>query len=385
MNQVKTGNLLMVSNYPSDTAYAWWLMEHFWKTLAERFTRSSRKVYLAYPEITSLSDSIRGAPIEPVELSIPWLSGKQAREARKFLREKKISCIYFTDQPYSSPRYAIMRLDGVRRIIVHDHTPGDRPPVRGLKGALKAARNTLPWLTADSFLCVSELMRQRNITNTRIPARKCVVVQNGIRPVECAGMNNAALREALGVRPDTFLVVTTGRAHPFKRFDFVIKCADALRNKAPKLDVVFLLAGDGIAMPDLQRQVSLLKLEDYVRLLGFRSNVRDLLCASDLGLHAALGEGFSLSIIEYMSAGLPVLVPDIKSVSQAIYHNKTGLLYPKDDTAAVASYIQSLFNDAARRSAMGSAAKIEADSKYSLEQCTQRFIAIMEQVYRLPP
>ena len=61
----------MVSNYPSDTAYAWWLMEHFWGTLAGRFSQLGRKAYLAYPKITTLSEAIAAAPIEPVELCVP--------------------------------------------------------------------------------------------------------------------------------------------------------------------------------------------------------------------------------------------------------------------------------------------------------------------------
>jgi glycosyltransferase involved in cell wall biosynthesis len=373
----------MVSNYPSDTAYAWWLMEHFWVTLARRFSQASRKVYLAYPEITSLPETISASPIEPVELQLPWQTPTQARSARNFIRKNNISYIYFTDQPYFNTKYAMMRLNGVNRIIIHDHTPGDRPPACGLKGMLKAIQNTLPWFTADSMLCVSDLMRQRNMSNARVPARKCVVVQNGISPVECLRGKNTGLKESLEVRPDSFLVVTTGRAHPYKRFDFIIECAAALRSMAPELDAVFLLAGDGVSIPELRNQIRRLNLEDSVRLLGLRNDVHKLLCASDLAIHAALGEGFSLSIVEYMSAGLPVLVPDIPSVSQAVHHNVTGLLYPKDEVDTAASYIQALATDKDRRLAMGKAAKTEADSHYSLEQCIQSFIIAIEKGYCL--
>lgn len=383
MRQDPPGNLLMVANYPSDTAYAWWLMEHFWKTLAERFTQAGVEAYLAYPEITSLSDTIAQAPIKSVQLTIPWQSPEQATNVKKFLREKNISALYFTDQPYFNPQYGSMRLSGIQRIVIHDHTPGDRLPVRHLKGAIKAARNALPWFTADQVLCVSELMRQRNLANGRIPARKCAVVQNGIRAVACTADIRLSVRKRLGVQPNSVLVVTTGRAHPYKRFDFVIECASALRRAAPDLDITFLLAGDGPAMSELHAQVQRLELEDTVRLLGFRDDIRDLLCASDVAMHAALGEGFSLSIIEYMSASLPVLVPDIPSVSQAIRHNETGLVYPTEEIQAAADQILGLVTDGKRRLAMGQAAKAEADSRYSLERCTQYFIKAIESGYRI--
>lgn len=383
MTHTRTGNLLMVSNYPSDTAYAWWLMEHFWTTLAEQFISTGSKAYLAYPKIRSLSEKISVAPIEPVELSIPWKTKEQALRALNFIREKSISSIYLTDQHYFSSQHIIMRLCGVRRIIIHDHTPGDRSPVQGLKGTLKTAKNSIPWFTANCVLCVSELMRQRNLENARIPANKCVVVQNGIPPVDCARYKSDAPTEYSGAPPNCFRVITTGRANAYKRFDFIINCADALSRRAPELDVIFLIAGDGPAMPELQAQVHRLGLDNKVNLLGFCSDVRGLLCTADLAIHAALGEGFSLSIIEYMSAGLPVMVPDIPSVSQAVLHNKTGIIYPKDDVEAVASHIHGLAIDTNRRKSMGKSAKIHADSTYNIQRCTQDFINATKTAYNI--
>lgn len=381
MNNSKTGSLLLVSNYSSDTAYAWWLMEHFWASIAENFTSADCKVYLAYPEVSTVSETIANAPIEVIELTIPWKTSGQSSRAQHFIREKNISFIYFTDQRYFNFKYIMMRYRGIRHIVVHDHTPGDRPPVRGLKGALKTARNRLPWITADRVLCVSPLMRKRNITNARIPKHKCLVVQNGIQAVDCERNNKATIRESIGVSNKSLLVTTTGRAHPYKRFDFIIESAKQLKIKSPQCDVIFLLVGDGPAMPELQEQIHSYGLEKTVILLGYRSDVRDILCASDIAIHAALGEGFSLSIIEYMSAGLAVLVPDIPSVSQAIKHNKTGLIYNKDDPKSAASCIELLANDSKQRLDMGKAAKIEADDTYNLKQCTQTFIHTIRAIY----
>ena len=47
-------------------------MEHFWKNLAEQFKSNGKKSFLAYPKITSLSETIKITAIEPVELTLPW-------------------------------------------------------------------------------------------------------------------------------------------------------------------------------------------------------------------------------------------------------------------------------------------------------------------------
>jgi glycosyltransferase involved in cell wall biosynthesis len=381
--QCRIGNLLMVANFPSDTGYAWWLMEHFWRSMAEQFERHGKMSFLAYPKITSLSEAINIKAIEPVELVLPWRSPGQAWSAVKFLRKNNITSIYFTDKKYFDFKYFIMRLIGVKHIIVHDHTPGDRLPVGGFRGAIKYLINNIPWFTADRILCVSKHMQQRNIATTKVPARKCIVIQNGIEPIKCKNTYKQKILNELKLPTNSILITTTGRANPYKRFDFIIDSASELRKQSPESGAIFLLVGDGPAMADLRQQVHDYKLEKSVLLLGFRTDVREILCASDIAFHAALGEGFSLSIIEYMSAGLPVLAPDITSVSQAIIHNKTGLIYRKDDPMVAATFITELISNEKLRHTMGRAAKNEADDKYSLEQCTRSFLTTIKKVYQL--
>ena len=383
MSQIKPGNLLLVSNYPSDTAYAWWLIEHFWVSIAEHLAIEGIEIYLAYPEVTSLSSKIRNSPIKVVELTIPWRNKDQLARDVRFIREHRISYIYFSDQPYFTLQYAIMRFAGVRKIINHDHTPGDRPPVTGVKGLLKAAKNSLTWFTPDLVICVSEHMRQRNLSNARLAASKCKVVLNGIQPVECGGNSQgASIKKVLGIDEESLVVITTGRAHPYKRFDFIIDAANEVTKMDPNARITFLLIGDGPAMPELAQHVENLGLNDTVRLLGYRDDVRDLLCTADIAIHAALGEGFSLSIIEYMSAGLPVLVPDIASVSQAITHDITGLIYSRDDPVSAANRILELYRHSDSRLSMGNAAKAEANKHYRLEQCTESLLATVASTLR---
>ena len=373
-NSKRHKNALMVSNYPSDTAYAWWLMEQFWAILAQELAHSSGGVaYLAYPAISTLSDRVQAAPLRPVALPVIWQTPAEKQAVEDFIRANGITLLYLTDQPYFSPRYAAFRRWGVRTIIIHDHTPGDKPPVTGWKGYVKALRNRQPLLTADAVFCVSDWMRTRSLTNARVPAAKCHVIQNGIPPVQLDRRIRQEVRRSLGIGEDSVVVVTTGRVHPYKRFDLVVEAAGRLLARQPDRDIVFLLIGDGPASDALEAQIKALDRGDKVRMLGFREDVKDLLQAADIAVHAALGEGFSLSILEYMSSGLPVLVPDIPSVRQAIEHEQTGFVYASDSADAIADYIERLAADADLRRAMGARAKRAADDQYSLERCHQAF------------
>lgn len=365
--------LLLVANYPSDTAYAWWLMEHFWLQLAAH--QLDREVFLAFPKINTVSEGLQSARIRLVELKFSSQALSDFFDVCKFIRSQRISAVYLTDQPYFHWRYVILKVLGVKRIVIHDHTPGDRPPINGIKGLIKSLRNRLPLFSANYIFAVSEHMRQRNLTNGRLPAHRCITVQNGIHPVVCVPGARNELRAELKIGNDTILVVTSGRAHPYKRFDFIIETAHRVKTQAASLDIRFVLVGDGPAMSELTEKIIKLGLENVVILLGHRSDVRRILCAADIAMHAALGEGFSLAIIEYMSAGLPVLVPNIPSVSQAVVDNETGMIYPADRADIAAEYIIRLSADNSQRLSMSVASKKRADELYTLERCAHAFNA----------
>ncbi len=90
----------------------------------------------------------------------------------------------------------------------------------------------------------------------------------------------------LGISEESFVCITTGCAHAYKRFDFVIGTAELVAKALPDSSVVFLPVGDGPAMDDLQRLVRNKNLEDTVRLLGFRSDTRKLLPAANAAMRA---------------------------------------------------------------------------------------------------
>tara|TARA_R110002049_G_scaffold239433_2_gene412637 strand:- start:8523 stop:9656 length:1134 start_codon:yes stop_codon:yes gene_type:complete len=373
------GNLLLVSNYPSDTAYAWWLMEHFWCLLADEYKDSGHRVYLAYPKLVGEISSVLTTRMEVVELDI---FGSDATKSRDFIREHSIKTVYLTDRPFFSLTYFLWRLLGVKKILVHDHTPGDRPAVGGVKGQIKTLRNSLSLFTADAQFSVSPLMKTRSIENGRVSPSKIFSVQNGI-PSEVVEEEQVLAREeirrSLNIPSDAVVVITTGRAHPYKRPDFVMKAAAQLI-KNSNSPVIFLLVGDGPQFTELESLHEQLGLSDNFRLLGYRNDVPKLLAASDIAVHAALGEGFSLSVLEYMRAGLVVLVPDIPSVKQAVEHGVNGLVYDWDDIGSLSSCISDLVEDLALRKEFGEQGKSAVATRFSLENCTKEFLSALNSI-----
>jgi glycosyltransferase involved in cell wall biosynthesis len=377
-------NLLLVSNYPSDVGYAWWLMEHFWINLADYFSRREGKAFLIYPKVNEIPHQIAESPITCLELSYPSSLNniKNIIKIIKFIKENRITDLYLTDKPWFDPLYTLFRLSGVKNIVVHDHTPGDRPPITGVKGALKALRNKINWICADSQICVSELMRRRSLVNARIPADKCYVVQNGIPEIQGANMSKNELTRMLNIPEHSLICVTTGRAHPYKRFDLILKTVFELERIIPDHSMYFLLLGDGPDMNNLKQLASELKIEHRVFFLGFTKNIHDYLQIADIAIHAAKGEAFSLSIVEYMRASLPVLVPDIPSVKQAVQHGYNGYVFEEGSPRSAAFYVSKLIKNENLRKQLGANSRRRSLDQYSIEKCTNDFKKVCELVFQ---
>lgn len=363
---------LVVANFRPDVGFAWWLMENFWVQISHLAHAGGMRTKICYPEPGKIPASISDAGIRPFIQRFPGRSWSELWAAIRLVRERKIRIVYFTDRPFTDFRYFILRCAGVRTIVTHDHTPGDRPPVGGMKGLLKAIWRRIPGLSADLHLCVSPLIRERAIRNARIPASRAKVVQNGIPAVTSDSGEHYAHRK-FGIPETSRICITVGRAHPYKRIDFVIEVARRCQDVPGLDDIRFIHCGDGPDMERLRSLVDAYDLADRFILAGRRDDVHQLLCSSTFALHAAEGEAFSLAILEYMSAGLCVFVPNTPSVSQAVTDAETGFTFPSGEVDAVIDLFKEIGSDSERLSAVSRAAQKAVRRHYSIEAMNSAF------------
>jgi len=372
-------SLLLVANYDSGTGYAWWLMESFWASLSEHYHGQCR-VLLAYPSISSLSPKISSAPLEVVQQDFSRTGIFQVLSQCRFLCSNNVRTVYFSDKPTWDWRYVSYRLCGVRVIVVHDHTPGARAPVTGLTKLLKKAIHRLPWLAVDGAIGATAYVRQRLIEINCLPPERCFAAPNGLPP-ESENLEKADLHTLFSIPEHRKILIMTGRADQYKGVDFVLK-ALAHFKAAGESFFHFVFVGDGPHLQMFKDNAHDLGLEEHVAFVGKRNDIPALLLGADIAVHPSKGEvGYSLSILEYMRAGLPVVVPDNPSVCGAIEHEVTGLVYPDGDHREAVHSIQRLLDDSDLAKRLGSQAKA-AVRKYTLQNTHAALLNAFMIIYR---
>ncbi|MFT5251049.1 MAG: glycosyltransferase involved in cell wall biosynthesis [Flavobacteriales bacterium] len=127
-------------------------------------------------------------------------------------------------------------------------------------------------------------------------------IQNGVSPLVRPTMTKSDLLKSLNLNPNFKYFISVGRFSKEKNFSFLIERFMQMNLKDYKLIVL----GEG---PLYKQMVSV--IDESIILPGFRDNVSDYLFAADYYISSSLTEGMPLSVLEAMSAGLPLLLSDI--------------------------------------------------------------------------
>lgn len=267
----------------------------------------------------------------------------------------------------------------MRKIFVHDHTPGERAHPALPKALLKWALMRLPIVTADHYIGVTEYVRTRFIQVGKIPPLKCSSAANGIVPAATSPVLRARYRALLGADASTRVIVSTGRATRYKGVETIVRTAAELIHRRGVEKLRFVYCGDGPDLADFQKLADELRLGERFLFLGQRQDVRALLQGCDLAIHASQGEvGYALSILEYMDAGLVTFVPDRESVRQCITHGRDGFVYRADDIGDLADQIQNALSNRSLSAHIGANARRTVQDYYTLARTNAQLIKILE-------
>lgn len=232
----------------------------------------------------------------------------------------------------------------------------------------------------DRVMAVGDFVRDALVQNEGIAWGRIEVVYNGIdtqafgRPER----SRAAVRAELGIDEGTGVVVHVARFHPVKDHGTALRAMARVAEHSS--DSVLVLVGDGEERGALEGVVSELGLGERVRFLGVREDVPDLLGASDVFLLTSVSEGVSLTLLEAMSAGLPVVTTAVGGNPEVVEDGVTGLLAGRGDDEGLAGALVRLLGDGALRERMGEAGRARAHERFDQGRMIRAYRAVYDQL-----
>jgi glycosyltransferase involved in cell wall biosynthesis len=268
--------------------------------------------------------------------------------------------------------YTAAALRGRVRMVNTRHGMGNRPfSVRREVIYRLSLRRTA------SVATVCESARRNFVRHRIIPARKAVVIPNGIRVDDFAPQAPAARAAALtrlGLPADGLYVGTVGRLNPVKDHAMLLRAFARLRGDFAGARLV--LVGDGVTRAALEGLARELGLGEAVRFCGDRGDVRDLLPGFDVFALSSLSEGYSIALLEASACALPIVATDVGGNREIVADGVTGIVVPAANPDTFAAALARLAADPALRRRMGDAARSWARDHGTVAAMARRYLAL---------
>ena len=171
------------------------------------------------------------------------------------------------------------------------------------------------------------------------------------------------------VIPVKNIIGTVANLYPTKGIEYLIQAADQLNNID---DLVFFVIGEGELRPELEKMIREKGLGKKVFLLGQIPDAHRFMSAFDVFVLPSIKEGFPWTLIEAMSAKLPVIATDVGAVSEIIDNYKNGLIVKSKDPAELADKIKEVLENEHLKSELGIQAHQTVLFKFELDKMVKQ-------------
>ena len=322
---------------------------------------ADQEILIAAPR--SLEDLAKGRRFFPVEIG-DGLSLRAdlraAGELRRLVRSLQPQLVHSHGLKAALVTAAALSLYPKRpRLVftVHNNLPQPKAVISQMAYGVALRRM---FRLMDMVITVSEALRDR-LVEYAAPDR-VITIRNGIPVERFRGYPRAAVRAELEIPETAKIVGMTARLIAGKGITTALEAVSLLTRIVP--DLHFVVVGDG---PERG------KFESYGGIGPCQTNSWVAgRCAGSAGWDVFIlpssSEGFSLSVLEAMASGLPVVVSDLDSMREAVVVGKSGYLTKPGDAPELAAAILNVLRDPRRARQMGEFNRERAAALFGQEQ-----------------
>ncbi len=245
------------------------------------------------------------------------------------------------------------RMAGVRAVVHtrHGYDMGNLP--KPVVGALLRMANRV--------VCVSDSLRVDLLQQYRLAEGRVIRIWNGVDTERYAWAGPRLEPIALAV----------SRLAAVKDHRTMIRATQLILRDLPGFKL--RLVGDGPERPALEAFVKSLALGDSVEFLGERNDVAEQLEEAGVFISSSLSEGLSLTLLEAMAAGIPVLATRVGGNAEIVDEGRTGRLVPAGNPQALAEAFVGLWKERDRWRAMGVAARDRVLSRFEVRSMVRQY------------
>ena len=358
--------ILIMFHCEQRTGYAIEKLENIFHKAALQAGYSEHNIFYSYRKISDVHDNL---------FECDYNNEDQSCELAKTICQKKIKTVLAFDLPYPAKIIPRLHNAGVTQII--SYWGASMSSINsGLKLLLKKSEWYFRKHKPDLFIFESAAMQATATQGRGVPKRNTCVIPLGVDTEHYRPDINDQFyaHDALNIPRDRQIIFYSGHMEQRKGIGTIMRAADFLVSKLNRRDIHFVLCGN----KNNEESVYIDMLEgspakDYVTFAGYRNDLEKFHRSSKLGVIASSGwDSFTMSSIEMMSSGLPMVVSKLQGLQETIEDNINGFFFEPENVEMFATKIVNLIDDESLHKKFSTASRKRAIELFSMELQIER-------------
>ena len=227
----------------------------------------------------------------------------------------------------------------------------------------------------DKVICVSEAVKQVVLDREGVAESRTEVVKNGVDLKEASSGMQEVTRRELGFKEDNLVVgMVANYNRPVKGVTNFLDAIPAIIAAVPSAR--FLFVGGGDEENALREKTRTLGVEPYVVFAGYKKDIQRYYEIMDISVLTSFSEGLSLTLLESMGYGIPIVATRVGGNPELVVERETGYLVPVKDNRTLVDRIVTLLQDKELRRRMGKEGRLRAERQFRMPDVANRYLEI---------
>ncbi|MCD6460110.1 glycosyltransferase [bacterium] len=287
----------------------------------------------------------------------------------KLLTDKKVDIVHA--HQYTPYFYSVLASFFSKRkpaVIFTEHGRHQPDKVR----PKRVVFNKILQFFTNKYTGVAKFSKDSLVQFEKISKKRIEVIYNGIDLEKFPEkFSKSEIRKKLGFNLNDKLIGIIARLDPIKDHKSLIEAVSIIKDKFSNCKL--LIVGDGPMREHLEKQTEKLNLKKNIVFLGMRTDVPDILMALDIFVLPSIMEAASVTLLEAMSASLPVIASNAGGNKEIVVDGVTGILVEPQNPDQIAGALERLFTDKTSAENMGLAGRQRVEQNFTFDKMIEQY------------
>jgi L-malate glycosyltransferase len=334
--------------------------------LCRELRRRNHRVTVACRPDSWIREHLRAEPFDVIESEVSHLEVRDLLSVARQARERGVEVIHSHHSAAHSCGVALRWLCGLPSVATAHHETIQ-----------------LHWALNDYVIATSQHTRRYHIGHNLVRPSRIDIVHNFVDVASCEppdSRKRSALRAEFGLSDLDLVIGFVGRVVPQKGLPYLLRALSAVIARLPSAKLLIIGPCSGTMRRRLDAIAEAEGVSGRVAWSSARNDVNRIRSVMDVFAAPSVWETSSLSVLESMAAGVPVVATAAGGTPECVSDGETGFLVPVGNPSALTDRIVRLLSDRDLCERMGEAGRRRVREHFSLKSQVPKVETVLARV-----